>query len=71
MKYGICKDNSEYIDTLTKGKTYKILATMGYAGYVVRLQDDKGDTLLYPACIFTEDTKPLYDFSDVKHGPVC
>jgi hypothetical protein len=58
MKYGICKviseDYAEYTGLLTTGKKYEILATMGYGGYVVKIENDLGEKLLYPAILFNE-----------------
>lgn len=68
----ICKDNSDYPDSLTKGKAYGLYENIGYANYLSLIEDDNGNVKLYPSAIFVEDKdmKSSYDFSNAVRGPI-
>lgn len=72
MNMYVCKDNSDFPESLTKGKAYNLHEKFGYAGYLSLIEDDNDDVRLYPSAIFVEDKdmKSSYDFSDAVRGPI-
>jgi len=55
MNMYICKDNSDYPESLTKGKAYVLYEKIGYVDYLSLIEDDNGNTRLYPSAIFVQD----------------